>query len=128
MEKVDKVIAGLGCCADLDRSCEGCSYDGVGYCEVALMKDALDVINGLCLRCNRLEAERDDLRKDVSVLAEELAQERPDEWRDNCDSYRCPKCGFETDNPNRLENRGVWCPRCGKKLRWMIPEVADGNN
>lgn len=106
---------------------------------------------------NRVETERDDLRKDVAVLTNEnfslstelkfvthLAQayqeyvktslnipnesDKPDEWRDNCDSYRCPSCGFETDNPNRLEDYGVRCPRCGKQLRWVIPEVADGNN
>lgn len=42
MEKIDKVIAGLGCCADLDRSCEDCPYTGAEYCEVALMCDVLD--------------------------------------------------------------------------------------
>lgn len=47
MEKLDKVIAGLGCCADLDRSCDDCPYTGAEYCEVALMRDALVVIGGL---------------------------------------------------------------------------------
>lgn len=47
---------------------------------------------------------------------------RPDEWRDNCDSYYCPHCGFETDNPNRLKNSGKYCPKCGKQLRWNIDE------
>lgn len=41
MSKLSKVIAGLECCADLDRSCESCPYEGAEYCEVALMKDAL---------------------------------------------------------------------------------------
>lgn len=45
---------------------------------------------------------------------------RPDEWRDNCDSYYCPACRFECDNPNRLEDMGVYCPRCGKQLRWNV--------
>ena len=31
-------------------------------------------------------------------------------WLDNGDSYICPKCGFETDNPNRFQ---ASCPRCG---------------
>lgn len=39
-----KVIAGLECCADIDRSCEDCPYDGVEYCEVALMRDALEIL------------------------------------------------------------------------------------
>ncbi len=47
MVKLDKVIAGLECCADLDRSCESCSYDGAEYCEVALMKDALELLRTL---------------------------------------------------------------------------------
>ena len=31
-------------------------------------------------------------------------------WLDNADSYICPVCGFETDNPNRFDCK---CPRCG---------------
>lgn len=46
---------------------------------------------------------------------------KPDEWRDNCDSYYCPECGYETNNPEREEFRGVWCPRCHRQLRWDLP-------
>lgn len=35
---------------------------------------------------------------------------RMDHWIDNVDSYICPRCGFETDNPNRHSKR---CPKCG---------------
>lgn len=35
---------------------------------------------------------------------------RMDHWIDNADSYICPRCGFETDNPNR---HGKRCPKCG---------------
>ena len=31
-------------------------------------------------------------------------------WIDNADSYICPICGFETDNPNRFDCK---CPICG---------------
>ena len=32
-------------------------------------------------------------------------------WIDNADSYICPVCGFETDNPNRYD--AAKCPVCG---------------
>lgn len=32
------------------------------------------------------------------------------EWIDNCDSYICPVCRFETDNPNKYH---CICPKCG---------------
>ena len=44
MEKLDKVIAGLECCADLNRGCNDCPYTDDEYCEVALMKDALRIL------------------------------------------------------------------------------------
>lgn len=31
-------------------------------------------------------------------------------WIDNADSYICPVCGFETDNPNKFRAK---CPVCG---------------
>ena len=71
MEKIDRVVAGLECCTE--RRCTKCPYlEQEMYCMTVLEKDALEVINGLRLRCDRLEAERDDLRKDVAVLAENL--------------------------------------------------------
>jgi rubredoxin len=32
-------------------------------------------------------------------------------WIDNADSYICPVCGFETNNPNKYD--GCRCPVCG---------------
>lgn len=32
-------------------------------------------------------------------------------WIDNADSYICPVCGFEANNPNKLNDK--MCPRCG---------------
>jgi len=32
-------------------------------------------------------------------------------WIDNADSYICPVCGFEANNPNKYE--GCKCPVCG---------------
>ena len=32
-------------------------------------------------------------------------------WIDNADSYICPVCGLETDNPNRYDS--AKCPVCG---------------
>lgn len=68
MEKVDKVVAGLVLCSSEDYCCPGCPYEDLMECDDRLMKDALDVINGLRLRCSRLEAERDDLRLDITEL------------------------------------------------------------
>lgn len=31
-------------------------------------------------------------------------------WIDNADSYICPLCGYETNNPNRFHGK---CPICG---------------
>ena len=31
-------------------------------------------------------------------------------WIDNADSYICPICRFETNNPNRFYGK---CPKCG---------------
>lgn len=56
MEKLNRVLRCLDACYVDD--CGNCDYCGNGCSEV-LMKDALDVINGLRLRCSRLEAERD---------------------------------------------------------------------
>lgn len=35
----------------------------------------------------------------------------PKNWLDNADSYICPVCGFEANNPNKLKRK--MCPRCG---------------
>lgn len=31
-------------------------------------------------------------------------------WIDNADSYLCPECGFEVNNPAKVN---LTCPRCG---------------
>lgn len=36
-------------------------------------------------------------------------------WIDNADSWICPICGFETNNPNKLAD--VKCPSCGFQER-----------
>ncbi len=51
MADLNKVIAGLECCADLDRSCESCPYEGAEYCEVALMKDTLELLQRIPRTC-----------------------------------------------------------------------------
>lgn len=37
-------------------------------------------------------------------------------WIDNCDSYLCSNCGYETDNPNRNPCGAGKCPNCGKEM------------
>ena len=37
-------------------------------------------------------------------------------WKDNCDSYVCSNCGYETDNPNRNPCGSKRCPRCFAKM------------
>lgn len=34
-------------------------------------------------------------------------------WIDNADSYICPICGYETNNPHYLFD--IRCPKCGFK-------------
>lgn len=71
MEKLEKVIAGLECCAEakeIVNICpEKCPYygerDGDKVCMDFLMEDALDIIG-------RLREENRDLRKDIEVLTE----------------------------------------------------------
>ena len=73
MEKLDKVIAALECCGEANKivnvCLEGCPYygecEGDKVCMDLLMVDTLTVIEAL-------RAERDDLRKDVAVLTENL--------------------------------------------------------
>lgn len=43
-----------------------------------------------------------------------------DKWQDNADSYKCPYCDYECNNPNYLEGQGKFCPKCGKQLRWNV--------
>lgn len=42
------------------------------------------------------------------------------EWIDNVDSYICPVCGFETNNPNRFNKI---CPSCGFVAERDKPEA-----
>lgn len=42
------------------------------------------------------------------------------DWIDNCDSYTCPDCGFECDNPLR-HSKIAQCPKCG-----FVPEKYKG--
>lgn len=86
MEKLDKVIAGLVMCGSENYSCPGCPYEELEWCEDEMGKDALEVIRDLTEKLKqakdgRLElarkyqalvAERDDLRKDIAVLTEDL--------------------------------------------------------
>ena len=50
-------------------------------------------------------------------------------WIDNADSYICPVCRFETDNPNRFPF--AKCPRCGfqdeKDVKQMNAEKCSYN-
>lgn len=51
-----------------------------------------------------------------------LEKEQNKNWIDNADSYICPDCGFETNNPNKLENKA--CPKCGfVALKDLSPEA-----
>lgn len=76
-EKLDEVIAGLEWCCDPRKTCENSDSDCPYYCERGddkfcldfLMEDALVVIEAL-------RAERDDLRKDIEVLTEDLTAAR----------------------------------------------------
>lgn len=73
MVELDKVIAGLRNCSDPSENCyySDCPYRGKRdvdkVCLDFLIEDALDVIG-------RLREENRDLRKDIEVLAEEVAK------------------------------------------------------
>lgn len=72
MEKLDKVIAGLSCCGEANKSVDAClamcpyygERDGDKVCMDFLMEDALGVIE-------KLREENRDLRKDIEVLTED---------------------------------------------------------
>lgn len=85
MEKLNKVLSGLEHCRDKDRGCEGCPYFECDDCENRLYQDTVErlewttVLKGTKLYMAReyrkleeklaaVEAERDDLRKDIEVL------------------------------------------------------------
>ena len=84
MEKLEKVIAGLEHCRDKDRGCEGCPYFECDDCENRLYQDTVEwttVLKGTKLYMAReyrkleeklaaVEAERDDLRKDIEAQGE----------------------------------------------------------
>lgn len=46
-------------------------------------------------------------------------------WIDNADSYICPICCFETDNPNRYDN--CICPVCGFQAEKDATDTNVGN-
>lgn len=51
-------------------------------------------------------------------------------WIDNCDSYVCPKCAFETNNPNKYrfcENGNTKCPQCGWEANDAIKKHNTSN-
>lgn len=49
------------------------------------------------------------------------------DWIDNADSYVCPVCRYETDNPGRYPM--ATCPKCGwrpvpERVRNMVSPLA----
>jgi regulator of replication initiation timing len=137
MEKLNKVIAGLECCADLDRSCDGCPYDGAEYCEVALMKDALrilkmwDVIHkdiwdrtwenarlkkelkALRDKLGAVETERDDLRKDIDTL-----HRINEDWRDEVARLH-KRIDEARAEGARLSGVAAVCEKPGTRYEWI---------
>ena len=111
-EKLDKVIAGLECCADLDRSCNDCPYTGAEYCEVALMKDATAWL------------------KEQNRLISELSDNIP--CCDNCEGKttlgeRTDKCVYEIEGFDSV----IYCAKRGVEncfgYRKKIEELEEEN-
>lgn len=141
MEKLDKVIAGLERCADLDRSCVGCPYEDLDYCEIPLMKDALEWLRKmddleLTLEvtrmnlgnsreeCNRLEYENEGLKNKLKIARAERNQawgklaritgEREAKWLEEAFELRtcyCPICDKHFEV--RSNDSMGDCPDCG---------------
>jgi hypothetical protein len=76
-KKLDKVIAGLSCCGEANKSVDAClamcpyygERDGDKVCLDLLQEDALEMLE-------KLREENRDLRKDIEVLTEELTAAR----------------------------------------------------
>ena len=122
MEKVDRVIAGLKCCIASD--CGNCDYC-LDRCESRLLNDALDVINGLRLRCDRLVAELAEERdrsarwvreSEPVVHAHWFGNDDPQGWFDKIVYCSACHCGDSTV-------RSPYCRYCGAKMdeKVMVP-------
>jgi hypothetical protein len=105
-EKLDKVIAGLSCCADLDRDCDECPYGGDEYCEVVPMKDALEVIE-------KLREENRDLRKDVETL-----HRINEDWRDEVARLH-KRIDEARAEGARLSGVAAVCEKPGTRYEWI---------
>ena len=78
---LSKVIAGLECCADLDRSCDECGYRGAEYCEVALMKDALELLRSIPRTCEECAHSNSLPGEEPCESCAAKYDEEPTHWR-----------------------------------------------
>ena len=61
----------------------------------------------------------------LAEINEEIDAMIPKRWIDNADSYLCPVCGFEVNNPNKFRahpTMNTKCPKCG----WEADDAVKG--
>lgn len=94
-------------------SVEGCTM----YCSLSpCINCAKVIVNSGIKKLVYLKEYRDksgiEFLRRMGIETKFLGEEEPLHWVDNADSYLCPKCGFEVNNPNDLDNPHK-CPQCG---------------
>ena len=71
----DKVVAGLERCTG-GKGCDGCPYDGDGYCQDRLMKDALELVYLRERQARVIRRQRDQVWEKLA----RITGEREAEW------------------------------------------------
>lgn len=147
MEKLDKVIRALELhrsCGSQDSPCPECPYGEYEmYCMSVLERDCLEVLRYQNIRIKELkdsrltmaavnrkleeklqqvEAERDDLRKDIAVLTEDLTGAHMDEKLEIRTAY-CPIC--DKHFRVRSNDSSGSCPDCGHHVVLHRLEESD---
>jgi len=91
----EKVLKGLECLITDEVPCEGCQYNGSGYCLKNIAKDARELLK-----------EQEPVRFRI--------------FRASAGNYPfwdcvCDGCGFKTST---VHTNWKYCPVCGKPVKW----------
>lgn len=99
IEFIDKVIKGLKCLITDDVPCDGCPYNGCGYCIKSIASDALSVVK-------EPEAVEPDFKQDEKGIF----------------VWCCGSCGADMyhiyDGVDKAKEYAKFCRQCGKPVLW----------
>jgi DNA-directed RNA polymerase subunit RPC12/RpoP len=94
----EKVLKGLECLITDEVPCEGCLYNGSGYCLKNIAKDARELLK-----------EQEPVEPTANDEAIRV-------------TYNCGECGylvgFVSTIHNDMQYRAKYCPECGRKVLW----------